>query len=100
MPGFFEAINRLKPVVKKKHTVIIQGQSIEVSLEKKLEIQKAGECNYMIKNGKITLRPRTKTNRTFATLAKAEHGYLFYENDPFWVIEEGNEGYIWQIESE
>ena len=38
MPGFFEAMKNIKPVAK-KHTVTVQGKEIEVSLEKKLEIQ-------------------------------------------------------------
>ena len=39
MPGFFEALENFKPK-KKVHTVTIQGQSIVVTLEKKLEVMK------------------------------------------------------------
>ena len=48
MPGFFEAFDSSKPVVK-KHTVTIQGNEVEVSLGKKLEIMRAGEDKYILK---------------------------------------------------
>ena len=36
MPGFFEAMKNLEPIKEKVHTVTIQGQSMVVTLEKKL----------------------------------------------------------------
>jgi hypothetical protein len=42
MPGFFEALDNFKNKKPKKHFVTVEGQTVEVSLEKKLEIQKTG----------------------------------------------------------
>ena len=42
MPGFFDALNK-QPVKQKVHKGTIQGKTVEVSLEKKLEVQQHGE---------------------------------------------------------
>ena len=99
MPGFFEALDKLK-TVEKKHEVTIQGKTLSVSLEKKIEIIRAGEDKYMIKDGQIERKPKTKTKRTFPVLKSNRPGYVFYEGNPFWVARHGEEGYEWQIESE
>jgi len=59
MPGFFEAFDRRKPVVK-KHTVTIQGNEVEVSLGKKLEIMRAGEDKYILKGNEIVVKSMPK----------------------------------------
>jgi len=99
MPGLFEALNKLE-TIEKKHLVTIQGKEIEVSLEKKIEIQRAGEDKYMLKDGIAVLIPRPKTKIKFATLTKADRGYVFHQNNPFWVDDINDKGYVWQIESE
>ena len=53
MPGFFEALENFKPTEKKPHTVTIEGLSIVVSLERKLEIMQAGEDAYTWKKGEV-----------------------------------------------
>jgi len=90
MPGFFEAIRKLKPAIK-KHSVTIQGKTIEVSLEKKLEILKKGEDRFMLDGTTIKLKPLTKTKRRFAVLKD-------FDRDPYWV--DTKEGFSWQTESE
>ena len=71
MPGFFEAINNLPPVKEKVHTVTIQGQSLVVTLEKKLEVMKHGEDAYMWKSPtEIMLKPRRKIEVTYPQLKK------------------------------
>ena len=88
MPGFFEAFGNIKPATK-KHTVTIQEKVIEVTLEKKLEIQRAGEDKYMLEGSKIILRPRKKTNRRFPVLE--QDGI-----DPYWIATD--EGIKWRTE--
>jgi hypothetical protein len=90
MPGFFEAMKNIKPVAK-KHTVTVQGKEIEVSLEKKLEIQRAGEDKYMLEGKDIVLIPKPKTARRFPVL-------VGYKQDPYWI--ETDKGLLWQIEPE
>jgi hypothetical protein len=90
MPGFFEAIGKIQPRVK-KYWVTIQGRSIEVSLEKKLEILRAGEDRYMLDGETVKLKPVTKTKRRFPVLKDLDR-------DPYWIDTE--ERYTWQIESE
>lgn len=101
MPGFFEAFSNFSSRENtKKHTVKIQNMQIEVSLDKKIEIMKAGEQMFMVEDGEVVLRPLTKTRRKFAILRKNTKGYHFYNGDPHWVENLGEEGYTWQIESE
>ena len=38
MPGFFEALEKFKDKKTKKHFVSVDGETIEVSLEQKLEV--------------------------------------------------------------
>jgi hypothetical protein len=90
MPGFFEAFGKTKPIVK-KHLVTIQGKSIEVSLEKKLEILRTGEDRYMLDGSIIKLKPVTKTKRPFPVLKDLDR-------DPYWIDTE--ERFSWQTESE
>jgi len=99
MPGFFEAFDSSKPVVK-KHTVTIQGNEVEVSLGKKLEIMRAGEDKYILKGNEIVVKPMSKNKRQFPTLKKDKMGCHFHKGDPFWVERIAEEGYTWKTESE
>ena len=97
MPGFFEALENFKPKEKKPHVVTIEGQSIVVSLERKLEIMQAGEDAYTWKNGEVVKKKRIPAEQQQPLMHKADKGYTFYKKNPFWVKNIGKEGYIWQI---
>ena len=45
-----KALRNLPPAKEKKHFVNIEGKKYEVSLQKKLEIMKHGEENYIFKD--------------------------------------------------
>ena len=47
MSEIFKALESYKPPKKKVHTVTINGQSVVVTLEKKLEVMRHGEDAYM-----------------------------------------------------
>ena len=103
--AFFEAAKQVwsKAPKEKKYTVKIEGKEIEVSLEKSLEIQQAGEEAFMLQDGKIMRIPRKTNNLKKPVLKKqllGKPGYKFYDNDPLWVESIVEEGFSWQIESE
>ena len=99
MSGFFEAFAKLEPTKPKVHTVTIQGQSIVVTLEKKLEVQKHGEDAYIWKGPTdFILKPKTKTHRKFPILKQSDRGYVFNQHDPYWVEGIKEKGYTWQTE--
>ena len=101
MPGFFEALDNFKNKEPKKHFVTVEGQTIEVSLEKKLEIQKAGIGAWTIQkvsDGIVFVKkPIIPKEQKQTELIQAENGITFYENNPFWPTEKKNKGYTWQI---
>jgi hypothetical protein len=97
MPGFFEALENFKPKEKKPHVVTIKGQSIVVSLERKLEIMQAGEDAYTWKNGEVVKKKRIPVEQRQPLMHKADKGYTFYKKNPFWVKNVDKEGYKWQI---
>jgi hypothetical protein len=97
MPGFFDALENFKPKERKPHVVTIQGQSIVVSLERKLEIMQAGEDAYTWKDGEVVRKKRIPAEQQQPLMHKADKGYTFYKKNPFWVKNIGKEGYIWQI---
>ena len=99
MPGFFEAMAQL-PERNKKHYVKIQGKEIEVSLEKKLQVQRAGEEMFILKGNEIIEKPKTTTARQFPTLSPSDNGLVFHAGDPYWVEVIQEKGFAWQIESE
>ena len=98
MPGFFDALKDFKPTPKKIHTVTIEGQSLVVSLERYLEITRAGEENYTWKNGEVVKKKRIPAEQRQPTLHSAEVGYHFYNGDPFWVEKHNRGGFEWRIE--
>ena len=97
MPGFFDALKNFKPRPKKIHTVTIEGQSLVVSLERYLEITRAGEENYTWKNGEVVKKKRIPAEQRQPILQKESKGVKFYKQNPFWVKSVGKEGYTWQI---
>ena len=97
MPGFFEALENFKPKEKKPHVVTIEGQSIVVSLERKLEIMQAGEDAYTWEKGEVVKKKRILAEQRQPLMHKADKGYTFYKKNPFWVKNIDKEGYIWQI---
>ena len=54
MPGFFDAVKNFKPNSKnKKHFVTIDNKEVEVSLQKKLEINRHGSEKYELIETKV-----------------------------------------------
>ena len=104
MSELLKALQNLKPVEEKKHFVTIQGKQYQVSLQKKLEILKTGEENYIIKPTKsgteIVIRPIPKPKTRYSVLKKAQKGYSFEQGDIHWpngIVENGE---TWLIEYE
>lgn len=100
MPGFFDAIKNFKPR-QKAHSVEINGKTVQISLEKKLQVQKKGIENFDLVTNKdgYDLIEKTKTakKQKFKKLIKSETGYRFIDNDIHWVSGVGKDGYTWQI---
>ena len=93
-----EVAKGLEPQKKKVHVVTVQGQSLVVSLEKKLEVMKHGEDAYMWKSPtEIVLKPRPKKKAQYPTLEKAERGIVFEQNDIHWPTTVAEGGEIWKI---
>ena len=103
MKEFFEALKQLPERKPKKHFVTVEGKQFQVSLEKKLEMMKHGENNYIIKPCKFgpefVLKPKI-TKRGYTMLKKSQQGYVFYNNDPYYPKEIVKGGWQWQIEAE
>ena len=101
MPGFFEALEKFKNKEQKKHFVTIEGQELEVSLEQKLQIQKAGEDAYFCQKGPngviICKKPIVPREQKQSQLCKDSDGISFYDNNPFWPTQEGFRKYTWKI---
>lgn len=100
MSSIFEALRNRPKKEPKKHFVSIDGKQIEVSLAKKLEIQKHGEQNYMLEDQQIVRRPVKKIKSKFTKLLKADQGYHFLDDDIHWPTQIGEGGKTWQIEYE
>ena len=101
MPGFFEALEKFKDKAEKKHFVTIEGQSLQVDLSKKLEIQRVGESNYFCQKGPngaiICRKPNMPPEQRQPQLVESSDGIKFYENNPFWPTTEGDKTFKWQI---
>ena len=97
MPGFSEALENFKPQKKQPHVVTIEGHSIVVSLERKLEIMQAGEEAYTWEKGEVVKKKRIPAEQRQPLMHKADKGYTFYKKNPFWVKNIDKEGYKWQI---
>jgi hypothetical protein len=84
MPGFFEAAKNFCQT-ESKHTVTIEGQTVEVSREEKIEIICNGENNYVLQDG----RPRCVVIKR----EKYRHAEIEkFTSDPFWPTEE----FVWK----
>ena len=97
MPGFFEALENIKKPKEKVHTVTIQGKSVVVTLEKKLEVMAKGEDAYIWKTEtEFVLKPPPKVLPQYKTLKKTEEkGYEFFDNDPFYPTGVVEGGFRW-----
>ena len=100
MDELLQAINTSQTQKKKIHTVNIQGNEIEVSLEKSLEIMKHGEDAFILKEGNIVRKPVIKASRKLPVLKKSDRGYKFHNGDPLWVESIVEEGFSWQTDQE
>lgn len=101
MSELIKALRGISPQPKKVHTVTIEGQSLVVTLEKKLEVMKNGEDAYTWKSPtEIMLKPKTKPKTQYPILKKATKGYVFQDGDIHWpnAVVEGGE--TWLIEQE
>ena len=101
MSELLKALQGLPPAPKKVHTVTIEGQSLVVTLEKKLEVMRNGEEAYTWKSPtEIMLKPKPKSKTQYPILKKATKGYVFQDGDIHWpnAVEEGGEA--WLIEQE
>ena len=103
MPGFFDAIKNFKPP-QKSHAVEINGKTVQISLEKKLQVQKKGIENFDLVENKdgYDLIEKTKTakKQKFKKLIKSDRGYKFIDNDIHWVSGVEKAGYTWQTKPE
>lgn len=84
----------------KKHFVDIGGKQVEVSLEKKLEVIKNGEENYVLTKFGIALRKPTKPRTRYSVLKKVDKGYSFEQGDIHWPNGTIDKGETWLIEYE
>lgn len=100
MSAIFDALDNLPKRQPKKHFVMIDGNKIEVTLEKKLEIMRHGEDKYMVKDSKVVIKPIHKIKSKFRKLIKSEKGYYFVDNDIHWPEKVDAGGKTWQIEYE
>tara|TARA_Y100001937_G_scaffold127147_1_gene198435 strand:- start:1250 stop:1549 length:300 start_codon:yes stop_codon:yes gene_type:complete len=94
MSELLKALQGLPPIKKKIHTVTVQGQSLVVTLEKKLEVMLHGEDAYMWKSPtEIVLKPKPVAKAVYPVLRKSEKGYSFEQGDIHWpngIIENGD----------
>ena len=101
MPGFFEALENFKHKETKKYFVTVEGQTVEVSLEKKLEIMKAGADKWTLQktsNGIVFVKkPIIPKEQKQTELIQSENGTTFYEHNPFWPVGKDSKGFTWQI---
>ena len=101
MSELLKALQGLPAQDKKVHTVTIQGQSLVVSLEKKLEVMKHGEDAYMWQSPTdIVLKPKRKPTATYPVLRKVKKGYIFEQGDIHWPNGVVDNGEKWLIEYE
>ena len=61
----------------KKYFIEIDGKQIEVSLQKKIEVQQNGLENYILQNDKLVLQEVKPDRNTFAEIKDMK-------SDPFW----------------
>jgi hypothetical protein len=104
MSELLKALQNLPPQKVKKHYVTIQGKQYQVGLQKKLEVMRNGEENYMIKPAKfgpeIILKPQTRPKTQYPVLKTVTKGYFFHDGDIHWPNAVAEGGEAWLIERE
>lgn len=100
MTEFFSALNNFKPVERKKPTVVIDGKSVEVSMDVFKKVERHGAENFKLVNGKIQRIPPKVSKKTYMDLQKCDEGYILQDGDPYWPTGYGQGGVEWQNESE
>jgi len=86
MKELFKALDIQKKINNvKKHFVKIQGKEVEVSIEKKIEIIRNGESNYILE-GMTPVRVEIKIDMN--VFPEIEN----FTSDPYWPTE----GFIWK----
>lgn len=94
-----KALLNLPPAKEKKHFVNIEGKKYEVSLQKKLEIMKHGEENYIFKDNELKIKTQ-KAKTRYSVLKQGTRGYSFEQNDIHWPNDIIDGGEAWLIEYE
>ena len=91
--NFFEAAKNWK-TQEKKHFVTIQGKTVEVTLEQKLEVMKHGEHRFHWQGDRFVLIPRpTYAGTKYAQWQDVEeNGYSFVDDHMYWPAERGQRG--------
>ena len=85
MPEFFEAAANFKPAIS-KHEVTVEGKTVEVSRDEKIEMIKQGIENYYFKtDGTIAVREKKSARNRFAEIET-------FAGDPFWPTER----FVWK----
>lgn len=97
MSELFKALNDFKKTAK-KHTVVVDAQEFEVTLQQKIEMIKHGTDRYTVKNGVIVLKPKPKYGVSYPVLKKSGKGYRFHKGDIHWPEEVVVGGESWETE--
>jgi len=85
MPGFFEAAANFKQTIT-KHEVTVEGKTVEVSRDNKIEMIKRGVENYYFKtDGTLALRERKNTRYYYPEIET-------FTGNPYWP----EETFIWK----
>lgn len=85
MPGAIEALKNFKPRVV-KHTITVEGRTVEVTLDKKLETIRNGIENYYLKeDGTPVLREKKNTRHIHPEIET-------FVGDPYWP----EETFVWK----
>ena len=101
MDELLKALKSLPEIAPKKHFVKIDGKDHEVSLQQKLEIQRNGEDEYTIEDGKITRKKPKAIKSNWKKLLPSEtRGYHLLDDDIHWPEKVDEGGLTWQIEYE
>ena len=91
--NFFEAAKNWK-TQEKKHFVTIQGKTVEVTLEQKLQVMKHGEHRFCWQGEQFVLIPQPiHPGITYAQWQDVEeNGYSFVDGHMYWPAERGQRG--------
>ena len=85
MPGFFEAAANFKPKIT-KHEVTVEGKTVEVCRDEKIEMIKQGTENYYFKtDGTLALRDKKSARNRFPEIET-------FAGTPYWP----EETFVWK----